>query len=315
MPFLQLPSEAQPILLAASIVLLLGGLTLLAYSAHIANQAIGRRLGLVEARPEPRPDSLRAGDRAVRETYLLQGPAGGFSDRDQRELIRLVAALRIPVAHAATAILIVRLFSIAAMGLAAFFLGSQFQVLAGRSLLLLLTSIAFGIAGWFVPALIIGRLARSHAATAAEGLPDALELLVVCIEAGLALEDAIDRVARELQHSNPELAAELAQTSADLKILPNRDQALSRLADRVDAPSVRSFVITLSQTLRFGTPLAQAMRVVAAEMRNDSLLAMEERANRLPTLLTLPMMLFIMPTIFLVVGGPAALRVLDVFLR
>jgi tight adherence protein C len=133
----------------------------------------------------------------------------------------------------------------------------------------------------------------------------------VCVEAGLALEDGIDRIAFELKDSRPALADELALTSADLKILPSRDQALANLADRVDVASVRSVVTTLSQTMRYGTPLAQAIRVVAAEMRNESLIQLEERANRLPTMLTIPMMLFIMPTIFLVIGGPSVLRLID----
>jgi len=93
------------------------------------------------------------------------------------------------------------------------------------------------------------------------------------------------------------------------------DQAFANLAERIDAPSIRSVVTTLSQTMRYGTPLAHAFRVVASEMRSDSLIAMEDRANRLPALLTIPMMLFIMPTIFLIVGGPAALRVIDTLLK
>ena len=88
-------------------------------------------------------------------------------------------------------------------------------------------------------------------------------------------------------------------------------QALANLAERVDVPSVRSVVSTLSQTLRYGTPLAQAMRVVAAQMRTEALIDLEERANRLPAIMTVPMMLFIMPVIFLIVGGPAVLRLLD----
>jgi tight adherence protein C len=162
-----------------------------------------------------------------------------------------------------------------------------------------------------VPALILRRLVKRRAKAAADGLPDALELLVVCVEAGLSLEDGIDRIIGELRRSQPAIAAELALTSADLKILPSRDQALANLAERVDVPSVRSVVSTLSQTLRYGTPLAQAMRVVAAQMRTEALINLEERANRLPAIMTVPMMLFIMPVIFLIVGGPAVLRLID----
>jgi tight adherence protein C len=114
-----------------------------------------------------------------------------------------------------------------------------------------------------------------------------------------------------LLQSQPALGEELARTSADLKILPSREQALANLAGRVDMPSVRTVVTTLSQTLRYGTPLAQGLRVVSGELRNDTLVRLEERANQLPTLMTIPMMLFIMPTIFMIVAGPAALHVID----
>ena len=100
-----------------------------------------------------------------------------------------------------------------------------------------------------------------------------------------------------------------------LKILPNRDAALHRLADRTNLPSIRSVVITLSQTMRYGTPLAQALRVVAAELRNDALITLEERANRMPVLLTVPMVVFILPAVFLVIGGPTFLRLVDTFFR
>jgi len=169
-----------------------------------------------------------------------------------------------------------------------------------------------GIVGWMVPQYVAEGRAKGRAETVVMGLPEALELLVVCVEAGLALEDSIDRITEELKLSQPVLAEELALTSADLKILPDRDIALHNLADRIAEPSVRSVVTTLSQTLRYGTPLAQALRTSAAELRSESLMTLEERANRLPTLLTVPMMLFILPTIFLIVGGPAVLRLTDI---
>lgn len=147
------------------------------------------------------------------------------------------------------------------------------------------------------------------------GLPDALELMVICVEAGLTLEEALSRTARELQQGRPWLAQQLDMTSADLRILSNRDDALANLAARVGSPGMRSLATALAQTLRYGTPLAQALRSMATEMRNESLIALEERTNRLPALMTVPMMLFIMPTIFLIVGGPAALHVMDTFLR
>jgi tight adherence protein C len=88
---------------------------------------------------------------------------------------------------------------------------------------------------------------------------------------------------------------------------------LQRMADRLNLPSVRAFVGTLIQTLRYGTPLAQSLRTISSEMRNEALIKLEEQANKLPALLTVPLILLIMPTIFLIIGGPAFLRVRDVW--
>ena len=145
------------------------------------------------------------------------------------------------------------------------------------------------------------------------GLPDAIELLAICADAGISLESGLQRVSRELRLTQPALAGELALTWAQISIFPNRDQALFNLAERVNLPSLRSIVGTLSQSMRFGTPLAQSLRTAAIEMRNDRLLRLEERANRLPGLMTFPVMLLIMPTIFLIVGGPAVIKILDTF--
>ena len=147
------------------------------------------------------------------------------------------------------------------------------------------------------------------------GLPDAFELLVICVEAGLSLEAALSRTARELHQARPWLARQLDMTSADLRISSNRDDALANLAARVGTPAMRSLATALSQTLRYGTPLAQALRSMATEMRGEAMIALEERTNRLPALMTVPMMVFIMPTIFLIVGGPAALHLIDTFVR
>ena len=174
-------------------------------------------------------------------------------------------------------------------------------------------AIMAAIAGWLFPILFIAHVVKQRTKAVGLGLPDALELLVVCVEAGLSLEDGLQRVARELKESQPALADELTLTWAEINILPSRAQALANLADRVGIPSVRSVVTMLSQSMRFGTPLAQSLRVGAVEMRNDQMMLLEERASRLPALMTIPVMLFIMPTIFLIVGGPAALRLIDTF--
>ena len=238
-----------------------------------------------------------------------------FRCATRREIIRRLAVLRVPASRAMLVFAALRGVGVLATFALGFVLGSAIPALAGAPMIVFLLAAGLGIAGWFLPVIIINRMVKARIADVANGLPDALELLVVCVEAGLALEDGIEHIVAEMRHAHPALAEELALTAADLKILPSRDQALANLAVRVDVPSVRSVVTTLSQTMRYGTPLAQALRTVASEMRNDALMALEERANRLPTLLTLPMMLFIMPTIFLIVGGPAALKIMDTFMK
>ncbi|MDA5194965.1 type II secretion system F family protein [Govanella unica] len=144
-----------------------------------------------------------------------------------------------------------------------------------------------------------------------KGLPDALDLLVICAEAGLTLDAALQRVARENQRACPELADELGLTSIELGFLPDRRQALANLAARVELPAVKAVVATLSQAEKYGTPLAQSLRVLSAEFRNERMMKAEEKAARLPAIMTIPLIVFIMPTLFVVLMGPAACSISD----
>ncbi len=143
------------------------------------------------------------------------------------------------------------------------------------------------------------------------GLPDALDLMVVCAEAGIGLEQALERVASELRPVHPALAAELRITVSEMRLLPDRMQGLANMADRVRLDSVRGIATTLAQTLRYGTPLARALRTMTADFRQARQSRMEAAAARLPVLMTLPMILFILPATALVVAGPAFLQLID----
>ena len=297
-------------LVLGAVFLSLGGTTLIGYAVRLRRDELTRRVDLVV----PRLTVLAVPDQSL-QRMSVSATAGGMPVQNRREIMRRLAALRIPARRAMLAFTVLRGLSVLSCFALGYIVGGRIPALAGQPLIVFLLAAALAIAGWFLPSLIVGRMVKARTKAVAAGLPDALELLVVCVEAGLSLEDGIERIVVEMRHSHPSLAEELALTAADLKILPSRDQALANLAARVNVPSVRSVVTTLSQTMRYGTPLAQALRTVAAEMRNDSLMQLEERANRLPTLLTLPMMLFIMPTIFLIVGGPAALRLMDTFVH
>jgi tight adherence protein C len=303
-----------PVVLLGGVSLMLAGTSMLLYGALLVRQGLARRVSLVRPKEHRSARPLLEAS-AVRETLLLSGPLSTLPEREQREIVRFAARLSVSPAHASTTFLLLRSACAVLFGLAAYLIGARFPLFAASPLLTMVLAAACAFAGWLSPSFAIRRAARSRAKAAMAGLADALELIVICVEVGLALEDAIDRTVEELKHSHPVLAEELAMTSADLKLLPSQDMALERLANRLDEPTVRSVVTTLSQTMRFGTPLAQALRVVASGLRHDNLVRMEEKANRLPTLLTLPMLLFIMPTIFLVVGGPAVLRIIDIFFK
>jgi tight adherence protein C len=165
--------------------------------------------------------------------------------------------------------------------------------------------------GWRCPEVVLSRLAARRQVRLERGMPDALDLLVICAEAGLSLDQAIEQVGRDLLSSSPEIGEELAVTAAEMRVLPDRAQALENLALRTGISSFRSIIATLNQSLKFGTPLAESLRVLAAEMRAERLARFEERAARLPVLLSIPLMAFVLPSLMIVIGTPLVLRILD----
>lgn len=173
-----------------------------------------------------------------------------------------------------------------------------------------MTVMVFGgiVAGVFGPNLALTYLKRKHEQKLRKGLPDALDLLVVTAEAGLGIETALDRVAREIEPNNRPLAVSFLVLVQELRMLPDRRQALERFAERSNFDGFKRLGATLSQTMKYGTPLAQALRVLAAEMRQDRMLRIEEKAIRLPALLVIPLILFIMPAVFIALVGPSVLE-------
>ncbi len=152
---------------------------------------------------------------------------------------------------------------------------------------------------------------RSHAIR--KGLPDALDLLVICAEAGLTVDAAFHRVAKELGRAYPELGDEFTLTAIELGFLTERRAAFENLATRVDLDAVKGVVTTMIQTEKYGTPLASALRVLSGEFRNERMMRAEEKAARLPAIMTIPLILFILPTLFIVILGPAACSISDAF--
>jgi len=167
--------------------------------------------------------------------------------------------------------------------------------------------------GYKGPDIYLNNLVSKRTAAIRKGLPDALDLLVICAEAGLTVDAAFNRVARELGRAYAELGDEFALTAIELSFLSERRQAFENLAYRVDLDAVRGVVTTMIQTERYGTPLASALRVLSAEFRNERMMRAEEKAARLPAIMTVPLILFILPVLFVVILGPAACSIADAF--
>ncbi len=174
---------------------------------------------------------------------------------------------------------------------------------------------AAAVGGLMLPNMIIGQRRRSTRRAIENGLADGLDMMVICVEAGLGLEAAIQRVSIEVVHAHPKLAAELAITYNDLSIGSDPRVALANIGERTGLTSLKRLGITLMQSVQYGTPLSAALRTLATELRAETLTRFEERAARLPVLLTLPMILFILPCVFLIVAGPIVVQVLEAIHR
>ena len=165
--------------------------------------------------------------------------------------------------------------------------------------------------GWYIPTLVINQFATTRRAQLEQGIADALDLLVICVEAGLGLEQALDRVSRDIAEANPVVSEELALTVAEMRVMPQIRDALDNFARRSNVAAIKSVMTTLIQAVQYGTPLSNSLRVLAAEMRTHRMMRIEEKAARLPVLMTIPLIIFILPCLFIVIGGPALLGVMD----
>ena len=172
---------------------------------------------------------------------------------------------------------------------------------------------ASAVGGLLAPDYFVRSLRKSYQKAIADGLPDTLDMLVMCAESGLSLEPAIQRVGTEIHGAHPAIGNELMLTSGEFQISTDSHAVLDNLGERTAIPQVRRVVATLQQTMQYGTPLAEALRILSAEMRQEILTQFEEKAAKLPVLLTLPMILFILPTMFMIVGGPAVLQAIRIF--
>jgi tight adherence protein C len=288
---------------------------------------IGVWYGLIERDPWQQRARTIAGRREELRGSLSRERAGRRRRKSESlsAMRRVVDALKLMQSHQTTklydrcaqaglrsrdTIVVFLFFKVAApllLGAASFLLFYLLQVgdFSPSTRMLLVGGCA--VLGFFAPEIYISNLISKRQ----KALPDGLDLLVICAESGLSLDAALDRVANEIGNASPELAEELSLTSIELGFLPERRQALQNLNRRTNLPAIRGVVNTLSQTEKYGTPLSQSLRVLATEFRDQRMLRAEEKAARLPATLTVPMIVFILPVLFIVLVGPAIIGVLD----
>jgi tight adherence protein C len=175
----------------------------------------------------------------------------------------------------------------------------------------LLMAIGAAIVGYYLPDIFITNIAQKRLQSIMRAFPDALDLMLICVEAGMSIEAAFNRVAQEVGTQSVELAEELGLTTAELSYLPDRRVAFQNLADRCVHSGVKAVAAALVQSEKYGTPLGQALRVTAAENREMRMAEAERKAAALPAKLTVPMILFFLPCLFVVILGPAVISVMQ----
>ncbi|MBT5435781.1 MAG: type II secretion system F family protein [Alphaproteobacteria bacterium] len=167
--------------------------------------------------------------------------------------------------------------------------------------------------GYLIPGIMVANKAKKRQEMMIKGFPDALDLLVICVEAGISLEQGFVRVAQELRDISPILSEEFSITTAELAYLGDRSQALTNLAQRTGAEPIKALTTSLIQSEKYGTPLGVALRVLSRENRDARMARAEQKAGSLPAALTVPMILFFLPVLFIVLIGPAVIQVLATF--
>jgi tight adherence protein C len=174
-------------------------------------------------------------------------------------------------------------------------------------------AVAAAFVGFYLPDLYVHNIISKRMQSVMKAFPDALDLMLICIESGMSVEAAFNKVAGEIGTSSVELAEEFALTTAELSYLPDRRQAYENLGKRCVHPGVRAVCTSLIQAERYGTPLGTALRVMALENREMRMAEAEKKAASLPAKLTVPMILFFLPALFVVILGPAAIKLMETF--
>jgi tight adherence protein C len=308
---------------ADAMSLLVGAATLLVFAAvwssFLAKDPLGRRArllfdhrrGLKRALATPGGHAARRGDSAAGIARRVVKRLNLARSRQAEKITLNLARAGLRGADALNLYLVAKLALPFLAGGGAAFIAFATPLIAGPIGVKALAAVAGVLAGAYLPEVLIANKAQKRRQALQKGLPDSLDLLVICAEAGLGLESALTRVAGEMAGASPEVADEFGLAAVELGFLPDRKLALANLDRRTDMPAIRAVVNTLMQTEKYGTPLAQSLRVLSAEFRNERMMRAEEKAAKLPATLTVPLVAFILPTLFVVLLGPAVMRAVD----
>ena len=270
------------------------------------------KMGLVTSSAKKRQSLVRKNDTAdkVRDTL---GSMKVLQQSQVETMQQKLAWAGYRNKEIAVILLGVRMVAPIALGLLAFVLLYVVEIYPEWQMKRVMALAAAMFIGYKGPEIALKNKAGKRTGAIRKGLPDALDLLVICAEAGLTVDAAFNRVAKELGRAYPELGDEFALTAIELSFLNERKKAFDNLAYRVNLEAVKGVVTTMVQTERYGTPLASALRMLSAEFRNERMMRAEEKAARLPAIMTVPLILFILPVLFVVILGPAACSISDAF--
>lgn len=295
------------VVMAAVVIFILGvGLSVILLGA---TDPVRRRLGMIRE-----PDKAPEGTLALKIATAV-GPVAAFvlpkeeleRNKISQDLYR--AGYHSPQAmqvfYATKAVLTV------AFALIMLLASRLFPAMQAQSLMLYV-AIAAAV-GLLAPSYVLDKKLERQMRLLRNGFPDALDLLVVCVESGLGLGPALQRVADEINVSHPELSMELATVNAEMRAGVQREKALKNLSERTGLPDIRGLVALLVQSMRFGTSVADALRIYSEEFRDKRMQAAEEQASKIGTKMIFPLVFFMFPVFFVVAVGPAALRIIDAF--
>ncbi|WP_419728284.1 type II secretion system F family protein [Lichenicola sp.] len=294
----------------AGAMLLTGGT--LAIDRHLAMSRIklrvaearSRGMGLVIEEPEDRPGFVTAVIGALGSVITASGL---LSSKTREELEQTLRAGGLMTSHNLEIFIGAKIVLALGLPVAAYALLHHVAI---RPFLFFAMVAAAAVGGLMLPNMIVGQRRKTYLKAIERGLADGLDMMVICAEAGLALEATIQRVSIEVVHAHPKLAAEFTTTYNELTMGSDTRSALINLGTRTGLASLKRLGATLVQSIQYGTPLSLALQTLATELRQETLTLFEERAARLPVLLTIPMILFILPCVFLIVAGPIVVQVM-----